>query len=91
MVAPVLPQDSRNLAEILDPIVDRVFLKSFNKSGVNGKWVRDDALGIIREQCLDNILTEEHARDATGAFQDMLCKGRVARGQAAFLNLESYG
>jgi DNA repair photolyase len=91
MLAPILPQDSTYLAEVLECAVERIFVKNFNETGKIGNLVRHEVLEIIQLHKWDFILTEEHAQVAVAAFADVLGKERVSRDQQEFLALSFYG
>jgi len=91
MIAPILPQDTESLAKRLEPIVDRVFIKSFYETGKSGNKLRDEAYKIIFDNEMSYVLTEKFGLRTLRIFREVFNDDRrIIAGKDDFLNLDYY-
>jgi DNA repair photolyase len=83
-IAPLLPGDPVRLAELLDPVVDRVVVDDFFRGDGAGGRRSGSALKALREQGLGAWAEPGYAAEATAALRRVLGPGRVVESQAGF-------
>jgi len=83
-IAPLLPGDPRRLAELLDPVVDRVVVDDFFRGdGAGGRRSRA-ALEALRDQGFGGWAEPGYAAEASAVLRQVLGAGRVVESQAGF-------
>jgi DNA repair photolyase len=83
-LAPLLPGDPRRLAELLDPVVDRVVVDDFFRGDGAGGRRSAAALAALREQGLGAWAEPGYAAEATAVLRRVLGAARVVESQAGF-------
>lgn len=83
-LAPLLPGDPRRLAELLDPVVDRVVVDDFFRGDGAGGRRSTAALKALREQGLGAWAEPGYAAEATAVLRQVLGTERVVESQAGF-------
>lgn len=83
-IAPLLPGDPRRLAELLDPVVDRVVVDDFFRGDGAGGRRSGAALKALREQGLGAWAEPGYAAEATAVLSQVLGSERVFESQAGF-------
>jgi len=90
-IAPLLPGDPQRLAELLDPVVDRVVVDDyFRGDGAGGRRSRA-TLEALRAQGLGHWAEPGYAAEATAVLRRVLGPGRVAESRAGFNDLQWMG
>jgi len=83
-VAPLLPGDPARLAELLDPVVDRVVVDDFFRGDGAGGRRSGAALKALREQGLGRWAEPGYGAEATAVLRRALGPERVVESQAGF-------
>jgi DNA repair photolyase len=83
-IAPLLPGDSQQLAERLDPVVDRVVVDDFFRGDGAGGRRSQAALESLEKQGFGRWAEPGYAVEATAVLRRVLGPGRVAESQAGF-------
>jgi DNA repair photolyase len=90
-LAPLLPGDPRELAERLEPVVDRVVVDDFFRGdGAGGRRSRA-ALALLRERGLGAWAEPGYAAEAAAVLRQVLGPERVVESQAGFNDLRWLG
>jgi hypothetical protein len=90
-VAPLLPGDPSLLAELLEPVVDRVVLDDFFRGDGAGGRRSGAALALLRERGLGAWAEPGYAAEAAGVLRRILGPERVVESQAGFNDLSWLG
>jgi DNA repair photolyase len=83
-IAPLLPGDPARLAELLDPVVDRVVVDDFFRGDGAGGRRSGPALKALREQGFGAWAEPGYAAAATAVLRRVLGPERVVESQAGF-------
>jgi len=83
-LAPLLPGDPQRLAELLDPVVDRVVVDDFFRGDGAGGRRSGAALAALRAEGLGAWAEPGYAADATVELRRVLGPERVVESQAGF-------
>jgi DNA repair photolyase len=83
-ISPLLPGDPQRLAELLEPVVDRVVVDDyFRGDGAGGRRSRA-ALEVLQEQGLGRWAEPGYAAEASAVLRRVLGPDRVFESQAGF-------
>jgi DNA repair photolyase len=83
-IAPLLPGDPARLAELLDPVADRVVVDDFFRGDGAGGRRSTAALKALREQGFGAWAEPGYAAEATAVLRRVLGAERVVESQAGF-------
>jgi DNA repair photolyase len=90
-IAPLLPGDPQELAERLEPVVDRVVLDDFFRGDGAGGRRSKAALALLRERGFGAWTEPGYATHAAGVLRRVLGPERVVESQAGFNDLSWLG
>ncbi len=90
-IAPLLPGDPTRLAELLDPVVDRVVVDDFFRGDGAGGRRSVAALNLLKERGFGAWAEPGYAADATAVLRRLLGPGRVVESEAGFNDLSWLG
>ena len=83
-ISPLLPGDPQRLAELLDPVVDRVVVDDFFRGDGAGGRRSQAALKALQEQGFGGWAEPGYAAEATALLRRVLGPERVTESQAGF-------
>ena len=83
-IAPLLPGDPQRLAELLDPVVDRVVVDDFFRGDGAGGRRSQPAIKALQERGLVRWAEPGYAAEATAVLRRVLGHERVAESQLGF-------
>jgi len=90
-IAPLLPGDPQRLAELLDPVVDRVVVDDYFRGDGAGGRRSQTALKALHDQGFGRWAEPGYAAEATAVLRRVLGPGRVAESQRGFNDLHWVG
>jgi DNA repair photolyase len=83
-ISPLLPGDPQRLAELLDPVVDRVVVDDFFRGDGAGGRRSQSALESLKKLGLGRWAEPGYAAEATAVLRRVLGRERVAESQLGF-------
>jgi len=90
-IAPLLPGDPARLAELLEPVVDRVVVDDFFRGDGAGGRRSGAALRLLREQGFGAWAEPGYAAEAAAVLRSLLGADRVVESEAGFNDLSWLG
>jgi len=90
-IAPLLPGDPARLAELLDPVVDRVVVDDFFRGDGAGGRRSVAALNLLKERGLGAWAEPGYAAEAVAVLRRVLGAARVVESEAGFNDLSWLG
>jgi len=90
-IAPLLPGDPARLAELLEPVVDRVVVDDFFRGDGAGGRRSSAALRLLRERGFGAWAEPGYAAEAAAVLRSLLGADRVMESEAGFNDLSWLG